>query len=152
MTFSDGNIVVAVDDGVLNVFRHFRQVGRKLEKGGILLGQCYDNDSIVIKKASTPTKFDKSHRFNFFRDKRSAQLFIDYEFLNSNGKTIYLGEWHTHPEDYPTPSGTDVKMIKNQFNKNSINEDFLIMVIVGRKSFYVCYFDGKRIIQLNRSE
>lgn len=151
MTYSDGNIVVVFDEGVLNVFSHFRQTGKKYEKGGILLGQCLEDNKIIIKKASTPTLFDKSQRYNFYRDRRSAQIFIDYEFLNSLGKTIYIGEWHTHPEDYPTPSSTDIKMIKNQFSKNLINEKFLLMIIVGRNDYYVGYFNGKKLTPLRKN-
>ena len=150
MTYSDSNINVIFDEGVLNVFSHFKQIGNEYEKGGILLGQCLENNKIIVTKATTPTLFDKSNRYGFHRDKRSAQLFINYEFLNSLGKTIYIGEWHTHPEDYPTPSVTDLKMIKNQFKKNLINEDFLLMVIVGRKGFYVGYFNGKKLTQLKQ--
>ncbi|WP_298310208.1 Mov34/MPN/PAD-1 family protein [uncultured Aquimarina sp.] len=148
MTYSDGNINLSFNEGVLNVFSHFKQTGNKYEKGGILLGQCLKQNEIVITKATTPTLFDKSKRYGFHRNKKSAQLFINYEFLNSLGTTIYIGEWHTHPEDYPTPSATDIKMIKNQFKKNLINENFLLMVIVGRKDFYVGYFNGKKLTQL----
>ncbi|MBO0356202.1 MULTISPECIES: Mov34/MPN/PAD-1 family protein [Flagellimonas] len=151
MTYSDVNINVIFDEGVLNVFSHFKQTGNKHEKGGILLGKRLENNKILVTKATTPTLFDKSYRYSFHRDKKSAQLFINYEFLNSLGKTIYIGEWHTHPEDYPTPSSTDIKMIKNQFKKNLINEDFLLMVIVGRKGFYIGHFNGKKLIQLKQN-
>lgn len=151
MTYSDVNINVIFDKGALNVFSHFKQTGNKHEKGGILLGQCLENNKILVTKATTPTLFDKSHRYSFHRDKKSAQLFINYEFLNSLGKTIYIGEWHTHPEDYPAPSSTDIKMIKNQFKKNLINENFLLMAIVGRKGFYIGYFNGKNLIQLEQN-
>lgn len=47
--------------------------------------------------------------------------------MNSGQKTIYIGEWHTHPENYPNPSGVDNKMIVQQYFKNRINEPFLIL-------------------------
>lgn len=138
---------VIFDEGVLNVFKTFRQTGRKSEMGGILLGNIIGN-KIYVRKASTPTPFDKSSRFSFNRHKKSAQLFIDYEFLNSKGTVIYIGEWHTHPESNPTPSGPDVRMIKNQFKENIINEDFLLMVIIGQKSNFVAQYDGTKVSEL----
>lgn len=151
MTYSNGDKKVVFEESAINVFKHYIQTGKKFEKGGILLGRCLDENTVVIEKASIPTLFDRSNKYNFQRDKRSAQIFIDYEFLSSQGKTIYLGEWHTHSEDAPIPSSTDIKMIKHQFKKNKINETFLFMVIVGRKKNYVGYYNGKKLIEFYHS-
>lgn len=138
---------VIFDEGVINVFKSFRQTGRKPEMGGILMGKIVGSE-IYVLKASIPTSFDKFSRFSFNRHKKSAQLFIDYEFLNSSGTIIYIGEWHTHPESNPTPSGADLRMIKNQFKENIINEDFLLMVIIGLKNNFVAHYNGTKISEL----
>lgn len=148
MIYIHNNIKIIIDNNVEELFLKFIQTKNKSEQGGILLGSIKDNE-IIINRASIPTVFDKSTRFSFERNKRSAQMAIDYEYLNSNGRIIYLGEWHTHPENNPTPSGTDLKMIKTQFEKNKINENFLIMIIIGLKGKYVSYFDGKTNYKLN---
>lgn len=114
------------------------------ERGGILLGYTIDNDVYVLK-LSTPTSLDKSSRTTFERHKVSAQIVINYEFANSNGEIIYLGEWHTHPEAVPTPSDTDLKMIYNQFHKNKISIPFLLLIIQGLEKTYVGLFDGNNI-------
>lgn len=141
MIYQHGNTKIIIEENIENFFLNYRQTKNKNEQGGILLGIVKLNE-IIICRASIPTVFDKSSRFSFERNKKSAQLFIDYEFLNSGGKIIYLGEWHTHPENFPTPSNVDLKMIKTQYNKNSLNENFLIMIIVGIKEKYVSFFDG----------
>ena len=92
-----------------------------------------------------PNKFDKATRTGFIRDKDAAQVIVDFEFINSDNKSIYLGEWHTHPEDIPTPSEQDMKMIKEQFHKNSLNEPVIFLVIVGLKKNYINIYDGKKI-------
>ena len=115
------------------------------EAGGILLGQVSGN-KVYILKASTPNKFDKSSRNNFVRDKDASQVIVDFEFANSNNKTIYLGEWHTHPEDFPTPSSIDKVMIHKQFFKNQLNEKYLVLLIAGRKGLYVGLYNGKMLI------
>ena len=147
MRFKHKNTTIIIEQNVVELFNTFRQTRRKPESGGILLGRVYENE-IRIKKASIPTIFDSSSRYKFNRHKNSAQLFTDYEFENSGGTIIYLGEWHTHPENTPIPSSTDIKMIITQFRKNKINEDFLIMIIVGLIDIYIGFYDGKTLIKL----
>lgn len=112
------------------------------EAGGIILGKIIDGQ-VNITKLSVPTPLDKCSRFNFERHKHSAQIILEYEFYNSNGQTIYLGEWHTHPEPFPSPSGTDLKMIESQFRNNQLKTDFLILMIKGTKGIYLRIVDRK---------
>lgn len=93
-------------------------------------------------KLSVPTTLDKASRTNFERSKLSAQIILEYEFHNSNGQLTYLGEWHTHPESFPTPSSTDLNMLKDQFKNNKISTDFLILIIKGTKGLYVRVIDN----------
>lgn len=150
MRFKHNNIDILIEENVIDLFQTFKQTGNKNERGGIILGEV-SKKNIIIKKASIPTQFDKSSRFKFIRNKKSAQIFTDYEFYNSGGTVIYIGEWHTHPENYPSPSSTDISMIKTQFKKNKINENFLIMIIVGLKDYYLGYYDGKNLYKLKKS-
>ncbi|SHE78086.1 integrative and conjugative element protein, VC0181 family [Flavobacterium fontis] len=131
---------------VLNDIKIYKQdTKEKNESGGILLGQVL-NQNIYVLKYSDPCKSDKSTRYSFERDKKNAQKIINHEFAESSGKTIYLGEWHTHPEKLPTPSNQDLKMIKEQYKKNKLNEKFLILFILGTQDFYIGIYTGKEII------
>jgi integrative and conjugative element protein (TIGR02256 family) len=142
---SKDDIKVYISSSILKIFERHRQHDRKdNESGGILLGQVKCNN-VYILKAATPNKFDKSSRYTFECNKDAAQILIDFEFVNSEHKTIYLGEWHTHPEDFPNPSGIDKGMIKNQYFKNKLNESFLILIIQGLKELYVALYNGNRI-------
>jgi len=136
---------IFITDSTLQVFESFNQVSTKNpESGGILLGQIIGNEIFVLK-ASIPNKFDRSGRFKFERNSEIAQILVNHEFINSGNKTIYLGEWHTHAEHYPSPSSIDKKMIKDQYNENILNEPFLLMVIKGFKDLFVSIYDGKSI-------
>lgn len=121
------------------------------EKGGIILGKLVD-EKIFLTKLSVPTELDKSSRTNFERHRLSGQIIINHEFYNSNKEITYLGEWHTHPEDIPTPSTTDLKMIEQQFLKNIIHTDFLILLIQGRKDLYIGIKDKHGFKQLIKSK
>ena len=111
-TFIRNNNKIHISDSVIEIFQKYKQVKKKdNESGGILIGQIKD-DNIYILKASTPNKFDKASRLFFECDKDSAQIIINYEFYNSEKKSIYFGEWHTHPENFPKPSFVDKEMIR----------------------------------------
>lgn len=137
MEITIGDLTVIFASSVLEVMnRHMQTKSNAPEQGGILLGRVYEN-KFVVEKISTPTELDKCSRYNFERHRLSAQLVINYEFFNSNGQIMYLGEWHTHPEDFPTPSSVDRKMIKSQLANNKIYVSCLILVIKGRKKTFV---------------
>ncbi|WP_407666996.1 Mov34/MPN/PAD-1 family protein [Mucilaginibacter sabulilitoris] len=124
-----------------DILEKFTQYNRKdPEAGGILLGKII-NDEINILKVSVPTSLDRASRTNFERNKVSAQIILDYEFYNSNGQLTYLGEWHTHPERYPTPSYTDLHMLKDQFKNNKLHTNFLLLVIKGTEGLYIRLLD-----------
>ena len=53
---------------------------------------------------------------------------------NSHGEISYLGEWHTHPEDFPKPSIVDKQEWNNIKSKRKYPIFFLI---IGRKDFYI---------------
>lgn len=144
-TNDQSKMKVIISETVINIIENFKQNNRKdNESGGVLFGQIHDNN-IYILKASTPNKYDKAGRYSFECNKDAAQIIIDFEFINSGNKTIYIGEWHTHPENYPNPSGIDKGMIKNQYFKNRLNEPLLILLIQGLKGLYVSLYDGNKI-------
>ena len=143
MRIEINNYNIEISRKVLDIFNSFVQDTKsKNESGGLLLGQVVDRN-IYITKVSVPNAFDKAGRCKFIRNKKAAQIIIDHEFINSGNKTIYLGEWHTHPENRPSPSGIDLKMLKGQFKNNRINEEYLLLIIRGIKDLYVAMYDGK---------
>ena len=146
MIINRAQYTIHISENVLSILEKFKQNKFQNESGGIILGSVYKNNSIYINKVSLPTKCDKSSRNNFDLDKKIAQIIVDFEYYNSKGEIIYLGEWHTHPEKNPLPSYVDTKMIKQQYKENKINEDFLILLIQGTESLYVSLYDGNAII------
>ena len=105
-------VMLRIHSEVILIFEKYKQEGiNKKESGGVLSGFYLDDYSYRITDASEPSKLDKSSKFSFNRAKESAQEFINNLFKKSKGKKIYLGEWHTHPEDIPTPSYIDIKSI-----------------------------------------
>ena len=78
------------------------------EAGGVLLGgHILGTQDIVIDTVTVPMPGDRRSRTRFFRAKKLHQLIIDMAHERSDGTCTYLGEWHTHPEEVPTPSMID---------------------------------------------
>ncbi len=137
---------IHVYEEVLSILDKYKQNKNQNESGGIILGYVCENYNIYISKISQPNAFDKATRYSFERNKKFAQKIVNSEFYKSDGKVIYLGEWHTHPELHPSPSFVDIKMIKQQYKDNKINEDFLILLIQGLGSLYLAIYNGKQVI------
>lgn len=134
-----GKLNIIFEESVLAVFNSFKQMNwRQREAGGILLGRVSKNrKTVTITKASVPTRYDSRAAYQFVRHKDVAQIIIDYEFYNSGGTIIYLGEWHTHAQKRPTPSAQDLRMLQEQYLANDLNESLLIVLIKGIEQSYV---------------
>ena len=125
----DGAIVF--EDDVLRTFDHFRQ--RRLwqrEAGGQLFAR-FDGPLTVIAEATTPTRIDRRWRSAFEPNRQKEQRQIDERFVKG---LHFVGDWHTHPEDRPTPSRTDLHSVQECLRQSKHQLKALVLVIVGRAS------------------
>ena len=147
MIFELENFTLKIANEVVAEMLRFKQdTNDKPESGGILLGYYIEKSSFTITDITVPSNFDKSSRFNFVRNKKSAQNAIDKYFRKSAGKKIYLGEWHSHPEDFPTPSSLDCKSIREQIRFNKLNSNIIFMIIIGNKGLSISIVSADKII------
>lgn len=104
----------------------------KPEAGGVILGRHILNSlDVVIDKITFPMPGDRAARTSFFRKKQAHQLIIDREWEASGHTCTYLGEWHTHPEPYPSPSTIDTFGWDKKLKKDIFDSDSLYFLIVG---------------------
>lgn len=68
-----------------------------LETGGILVGYR-SGASQIIESAIGPGPNAVHDRYSFHSDHEWQCDQLDELFLQSKGRQVYLGEWHTHPE------------------------------------------------------
>lgn len=118
----------------------------KEEAGGIMLGYCIDKNNFSIIEVTVPNKGDKRSRYSFWRSSVLHQRFLNKLFKMSKGKTIYLGEWHTHPEDVPNPSGLDRKSIVEQIRRSELNSDTIFALIMGNKGLHLSMVKKEGVI------
>jgi len=142
MTYTIPNFEITKD--VLDFLFEQRQLNGG-ETAGILMGSEFDDNSYRINKASYPyLSQNSSSRCGCTRDASSANDFIQREYKISNKTRFYIGEWHTHPEDDPTPSYVDLCSIREISNTGEFPTDFIILIIIGlQKLYFTCYIKGK---------
>ena len=131
---------VLLTEAALAVFNTYRQTGADdLEAGGLLIGRTItDSDDIIVDVATEPSPDDIRTRFSFMRQQEPAQMLVDQHWENSNGTLNYLGEWHSHPEDIPSPSDVDLADWCRVVG-SAQHADSLLFLIVGRT--HICLWE-----------
>ncbi len=131
----DGSVLLNFSDNVRGVFERNVQSGDLPESGGVLLGTVHER-GLLITVATTPTRLDRQLRYLFERLPFGHRAVATRLWRSTGGTTRYIGEWHTHPQDIPTPSAIDLeewrKLAKARADKRP-----LLAVIVGRHSLHV---------------
>lgn len=114
------------------------------EAGGILLGYRRD-PHIHITEATAPHPKDSRARFRFLRHKAFHQRIALKRWKESDETLDYVGEWHTHPEDFPVPSAIDLKewMI---ILKSSPRP--MIFIILGRVTSWIGIGFSNKIVEI----
>lgn len=142
--------VLVITDEMVEKLYHYCQKSEEPESGGILVGKIReDHSEILITNMTEPSLSDKSGRFFFVRKKESTQRRLEQIWRSENREALYLGEWHSHPEKYPTPSPTDKNMIDECVKKNEYHFSGLVLLIVGcTGELYVGFKDRKHKLQM----
>ncbi|WP_273429992.1 Mov34/MPN/PAD-1 family protein [Marinobacter sp.] len=89
-----------------------------LETGGILAGYVANCGDIVLAGVSGPGPNATHDQFRFTPDHDWQCLFLDKLYRDSSGISVYLGDWHTHPNGRPHMSRLDKKTL-NTIAKSS---------------------------------
>lgn len=107
------------------------------ESGGILLGYRRA-DHLHVVDATVPSSHDRRARTRFFRSANHHQDAALSAWKKSGKRLDYIGEWHTHPEFKPSPSGLDlsewIKLLERQPSKAMV---FVILGMVDQDWFGV---------------
>lgn len=121
------------------------------EAGGQLFGTVTP-EVVRVTSAIGPHGADVRSRYAFRSEPYFAQLQINARFQRGD---IYLGEWHTHAERVPTPSGTDFDAMSALLAASKLSTNALVLMIVGRAPFpeglNLCTFSAKGVQQVRTS-
>jgi integrative and conjugative element protein (TIGR02256 family) len=119
---------------VATTHKHIQRHRWSAEAGGILLGRMLvEGDAVVVDEITVPGPHDHRSRFRFLRAERPAQAVVNEAWARSGGQLNYLGEWHTHPEDAPEPSGHDRADWRRLVATQIYEQQSLFFMIAGRR-------------------
>ncbi len=142
--------VLDINDQVLSQISKYTQDDlNSNESGGLLIGYTHINSkSIIIETITEPQLKDIGSRFSFSR-KDTKHFRILNIFKKS--KSDYLGTWHTHPQDIPVPSNTDINDWNDCLCRESTSNGYILFLIWGRKDFRLWAGDikTKKIYELD---
>lgn len=118
------------------------------ESGGILIGILRSQlRHFVITDFTTPYQADICNRFAFIRYARGHQEEMDTLWEESERTKTYMGEWHTHAQDNPSPSCIDVRNWR-RIAKRKGNSSSVIFIIIGRKQINAWSILDNRLVPL----
>lgn len=145
LTFKDesDHLVVVMTNAHKTLLSYRQSCIFNEEAAGVLIGERRGKH-LVIKEVSEPGNGDVRSRFAVDRLGPHHQLAVNEAHRRSAGTLQYLGEWHTHPEDYPTPSHRDL----NSWGKHLLAPEPMVVIIVGREKVWAAKKVGKNICPL----
>lgn len=129
------NKKMKIDYNVVNLIHSYKQLHAKdAEAGGILIGrENKETGNIIIEYATAPYEKDRRSRTSFYRKDKEHMTFYKKLYDQYNQIYAYIGEWHTHPEDYPMYSYIDKSNWEKISNINRDKEKIYYHIIVGNK-------------------
>lgn len=120
---------IFVNEAVYSFMKHESESSRTVETGGVLIGYVTPMGKYVVLKATGPGPKAKRTAAVFHRDVKYCQAEIDHAAAKQGLSGQYLGEWHYHPNNDNSPSGTDIKSLTEIARQDEYLIDNPIMLI-----------------------
>lgn len=125
---------------VIKAWNRYRQTGSRDEACGVLIGGHNQGRTVAyLEHCTAPQKKDQRRRCAFVLRDPFHQTHLNQVYEQADSESFYLGTWHTHPEDTPSPSRLDLSDWGNCMKRNPQNEIF-VFVIVGRVEVLISIF------------
>ena len=132
----DRKRLVVFAPAAVGVFlKHRQRFTWQAEAGGILLGKRRGKHLEVLF-ATEPMPKDRRQPFFFVREAEGHAAAATDAWVAGRGTVDYLGEWHTHPQRVPIPSGTD-RTEWRKLTAGRSEQSPLVTVVVGTTCLHV---------------
>lgn len=126
---ANGTQEVIFTDNVLSYLAKHRQLGKNDPEAGGQLFASLSKNVVTIVQATGPYSRDKRSRFGLMIDHFTRRH--DIRRHHKQG-LHFVGDWHTHPEPYPTPSHLDNRSMLDMFQRSEHDLAAFLMIIVGQ--------------------
>jgi [CysO sulfur-carrier protein]-S-L-cysteine hydrolase len=121
---------IEADDELLNSLLEKGKSHYPNEFGGFLVGYyADDNKHLHITDTILPQSF-KASKYSFERSTRGIEKKLG-NYFKEIPKKFYVGEWHTHPDNSPIPSSTDISAINVIINNQNACLANPVLLIIG---------------------
>jgi len=130
LTYRFGGLKVEFADDALTTMVSFRQSGFFSREAGGQMFARLSQGHWKIEAATGPRRNDRRGRFHFWPDRMAEQEEINLFYKQG---LEFVGDWHTHPEDVPRPSRSDIKSVENVVRESVHQLPGILMCIVGKK-------------------
>lgn len=144
-----GGPAIILSDEALSIMSKYRQVKPMAKEAGGQLFAKFEGANTLIVEATKPKILDKRSHYGF----KPNRLLQRLEIYDRYRKGLhFVGDWHTHPEKFPSPSNKDISDMAECFHLSTHNLRAFIMVIVGTepepKGLHVALVKGESIVHL----
>ena len=124
-------VVISISDRALAALSNNTQVSDKPETGGLIFGRRSET-RIIVEECVVIKVVKKQSRAAFWPCNKEELRVI--RMLKKSGLN-YLGDWHTHPQEIPTPSFEDICSMKKSFKESIHRLPFFLLIVVGWADF-----------------
>lgn len=121
--------VLVLPEEIVRKFRRYRQKRWYHREAGGQLFARLSLSRVVIEEATGPRRTDRRARTSYVPDRAAEQREINSRHAD---RLHYVGDWHTHPEMLPGPSGLDIVSISESVRKSTHALNGFLLVIVGQ--------------------
>lgn len=127
---SEIGLTIEIPNGLIDAMRQAGLAHYPKEFGGILIGE-YTKDKLTVNITDSilPSKYQSSP-VSFDRGVEGLEEKL-LDLFKGKPSKIYVGEWHTHPNAAPYPSGTDICALQQIVAADSVNINNPVMLIIG---------------------
>ena len=144
----NGKTVDLLSEALNKMIQWKQDDNQKTESCGFILGyKNSETGNITLSDITTPQKGDyRSRCFCKLKDK------LHFELIKRNieKKNFYMGVWHTHPENTPSPSFIDYRDWNEILEKDSTGSEFAFFIIIGQAEFkmWVGSYETNEILEV----
>lgn len=114
------------------IARSKREVGNRVETGGLLFGEIDDSHQVIrLDRATMPPSDSEASAAQFLCGTNGTKELAQSIDLMTKGSSRFVGIWHTHPVSQPKPSTDDLQAMVQLLVEQDATPRHVVMMIVG---------------------
>lgn len=144
ISFND--LDLSISKSVYDLWLQYRQINHSdVEACGILIGtKDIGTNHYWIESVTIPMSKDIRKKNSFTMKDPKHQQTVNRAYVASQGASIYLGTWHSHPQAVPVPSNIDYQDWKRCLKRNPDRD--LFFIIIGTEQIKVFTYMNDKFI------